>query len=114
MVQHDMHHQHPRHLLDCHVAKHVCIVVVYFVNGTLKGFTSERHSGAILQIVKCIVDATSQPCYKWGSPVTQLHTALLYKTQTREPLRQMCLFMLSVVTVLRMLQNCISACQCTG
>ena len=90
------------------------IVVVFFVNGTLKGFTSERHSGAILQIVKCIVHATSQPCYKWGSPVTALHTALLYKYQTREALRQMCLFMLSLVTVLRMLRKCIFACQCTA
>ncbi len=34
-------------------------IVVFLVSGTLKGFTSEHHSGAILQIVKCIVDATS-------------------------------------------------------
>ncbi len=63
----------------------------------LKGFTSEHHPGAILQVGKCKVDAASQPCYKWRSPVTALRTALLYKYQTREPIYQMCLFMLSLV-----------------
>ena len=82
-------------------------IVPFFVSGTLKGFTSERHSGAILQIVKCTVDATSQPCYKRGSHVTALHTALLHMYKTCEPIRQMFLFMLSLVTVLRMPPKCI-------
>ncbi len=55
-----------------------------------------------------------QLCYKWGSPVTALHKALLHMYKTHEPIRQMCLFMLSLVTVLRMLHKCISACQCTA
>ncbi len=90
------------------------IVVVCFVSGTLKGFISEVHSGAILQIVQCTIDATSQSCYKWGLPLTALHTALLHMHKTRNPIRQMCLSMLSLVTVLRMLHKCISACQCTA
>ena len=98
MVRYDTHHQAPYGLPKC---KHLCIQVPGLLLGVLlwsfwlvaryKMLTSERHSGAILQIVKCKVDATSQPCYK-GSPVTALHTALLYRCQTREPIRQMCLF----------------------
>ena len=40
MVQYDMHHQHPRHLADCHDAKHLCILCLQFVKSWVQCLTA--------------------------------------------------------------------------